>query len=77
MKEFTTEDKGKKVIDSHGETIGMVSGVEDGVAYIDADPSVTDKIKSKLGWNDAEDSDYTLRSAQVDSVTDDEIHLST
>ena len=77
MNEFTTEDEGKKVVDSHGETIGMVSGVEGGVAYVDADPGVTDKIKSTLGWDDADDSDYTLRGEHVDTVTDDEIRLST
>ena len=75
MKEFTAEDDGKKVIDSHGETVGMVSEVKDGMAYVDADPGIADKIKSTLGWDDADDSDYTLRRSQVDRVTDDEIHL--
>ena len=71
----TESDEGKRVVDSHGETIGMVSEIKNGTAYVDPDPSITDKIRSKLGWGDADKDDYPLKADRIDTVTDDEIRL--
>lgn len=74
---LSEEDEGKNIVDSNGETIGMVSSVESGTAYVDPDPDLTDSIKSKLGWGDVDQEDYKLQDSQIDTVTDDEIRLST
>lgn len=71
----TDDDQGKTVVDSSGEKIGMVTEVRSGKAYVNADPSLTDSIRSKLGWGDDDDSDYELEESRIDSVTDDEIRL--
>ena len=68
-------DEGKKVVNAHGDVIGIVSGVRGGTAYVDPDPGVTDKIMSKLGWSSTDDEDYPLNQSKIDSVTDDEIRL--
>ena len=47
---ITEDEKGKKVIDSRGETIGVVTGVREGRAYVDPDPGMGEKLLSKLGW---------------------------
>ncbi|MCL9818508.1 PRC-barrel domain containing protein [Natronocalculus amylovorans] len=75
MAQLTSSDEGKKVINQNGETIGMVSKVSGGTAHVDPDPGVTDKVKSMLGWDDAEEGDYALSNHQIDRVTDDEIHV--
>lgn len=73
---LTEDDEGKDVVDSNGETIGIVSSVRGGTAYVDPDPGLTDSIKSKLGWNEPDTDDYPLDDSRVDTVTDDEVRLS-
>lgn len=74
---ITDDDQGKRVVDASGNDIGMVTEVKSGTAYVNADPGLTDKIRSKLGWNEADhDEDYPLKQDRVDTVTDDEIRLS-
>ena len=74
-KTITDEDEGKHVVNSNGDTIGIVSSVRSGSAYVDPDPGITDKIMGKLGWNDVDKDDYPLKSSQIDTITDDEIRL--
>lgn len=71
----TDEDQGKRVVDSGGRKIGMVTDVKSGTAYVNADPGLTDTIRSKLGWGDADKDDYALEKNRIDTVTDDEIRL--
>ena len=72
---LTTDDAGKKVVNSRGEKIGMVTEVEDGTAFVNPDPGIADTIKSKLGWGDADEDDYELHSDRIHTITDDEIRL--
>lgn len=74
-KHVTEDDEGKAVVDSHGQKIGMVSEVRSGTAYVNADPGLTDTIRSKLGWSDADEDDYALEEDRIHTVTDDEIRL--
>lgn len=67
--------EGRNVINAKGEKIGVVSGVRNGTAYIDAEPGITDRIKSMLGWDDIDEDDYPLPENSIERVTDDEIHL--
>lgn len=71
----TDEDEGKTVVDSGGRKIGMVTEVESGTTYVDADPGLTDAIRSKLGWGEADEDDYVLKENRIDSITDDEVRL--
>jgi hypothetical protein len=63
------------VVDAHAETVEMISEVRDGTAYVDMDPGITDSIRSKLGWGDADTDDYALNTNRIDTVTDDEDRL--
>lgn len=74
-KHVTDDDEGKAVVDSGGRKIGLVTEVKSETAYVNADPGITDSIRSKLGWGDADEDDYTLENKRVDTVTDDEIRL--
>lgn len=75
MAELTEHDEGKRVVDQHGETIGMVKEVQGGRAFVDPDAGITEKIKSSLGWDEVDESDYMLEPSRIESVTDDEIRL--
>lgn len=76
MPEITPEDKGKRVVNRDGNTVGMVSAVEGERVYIDPNPGITDKIKSKLGWEAVDEDDYAISERDIDTVTDDEVRLS-
>lgn len=75
MPTITDDDEGKTVVNQQGESIGLVSGVRGGKAYVDPDPGLADKIKSKLGWEDVDEDDYHLDDDQIDTITDDEVRL--
>jgi len=72
---ITDDDEGKKVVDSGGQEVGMISEIRSGTAYVEADPGLTDAIRSKLGWSVAEQDDYPLQEDSIDTVTDDEVRL--
>lgn len=67
------DDAGKDVIDSTGETIGIVSDVEEGTLHVESDPGLTDSIKATLGWGDTEDA-QTIESQYIAEI-DDAVHL--
>ncbi|SMO48548.1 PRC-barrel domain containing protein [Halorubrum cibi] len=69
------DDEGKRVVNSKGKKIGMVTQVKNGKAYVDPDPGIADSIRSKLGWGDADADDYLLESGRIDGITDDEVRL--
>jgi len=71
----TEDDEGKQVVNTRGEKVGMVSDVRDGTAYVNPDPGITDSIRSRLGWSDADQDDYRLDRDRIDTITDDQIRL--
>ncbi|WP_265110051.1 PRC-barrel domain containing protein [Halosolutus halophilus] len=72
---FTADDEGKRVVNAQGDEIGVVHDVERGTAHVKPDPGMTDTIKSKLGWGDADDETYALDADSVERITDDEVRL--
>ena len=67
--------EGKRVVNEDGEEIGLVTTVRDGTAYVDPDPGMTEKLMSKLGWDDADAEDYPLPESSIERITDEEIHV--
>lgn len=72
---FDGDDVGKPVVNQNGEQIGRVVEIRHGAAYVDPNPGAFDTIKSKLGWEDADEESYPLQDGQVAMITDDEILL--
>lgn len=73
--DFTEADEGKKVLHDN-ETVGRIVDVDHGTAYVDADPGITEKVLSKLGWADNDgDETYPLQETMVDRVEDDAVYL--
>lgn len=72
---ITESDEGKRVVDSDGEEVGVVSGVRGDTAYVDPDPGITGRIRSKLGWDDVDADDFPLESDRIDTITEDEVRL--
>jgi hypothetical protein len=70
------EDEGKTVVNPNGDEVGMVVDVEGGQMYVDPHPSVTDRIRTVLGWSDHGDDSYLLGTDHIDHIDDDEVVLS-
>lgn len=70
----TDEDEGKEVVYEE-ETVGRVVEVDDGTAYVDPDPSITETIKSKLGWAEADEESFALDESSIADIDDDQIRL--
>lgn len=75
MTRLTENDEGKRVVNRDGDTIGMVTGFRGGRAYVDPEPGLGDRIKSRLGWESVDEDDYALENSEVERVTDEEVHL--
>jgi hypothetical protein len=75
MPTVTEADVGKKVVNQSGETVGMISGFEAGTAYVDPDPGITDRIMSKLGWENIDEDSYPLDDDQVHSIHEDQVEI--
>jgi hypothetical protein len=77
MRETLTEaDEGKRVVAGDGDEIGRVVSVDDGAAYVDPDPGITDRIAARLGWTDRDNDSYRVDPTDVATITDDEVRLS-
>lgn len=72
---LSDNEEGKRVVNREGETVGMVSQVEGNRAHVDPDPGVSDTIKSKLGWGDADEESYPIDESDIQSIDDDEVQL--
>lgn len=73
--EITTDESGKRVIDSEGTDVGIVMDVEDGTAYVEPNQDLGGELKTRLGWGSDTASTYPLRNDAIGEITDDEIHL--
>lgn len=72
---ITEEDEGKPVVGAEGQELGMVEEVRGNTAYINPEPGLVDRIRSKLGWGEADEEDYTIDEKSIDQITDDEVRL--
>lgn len=75
MPTLSTEDEGKAVVNAAGDQIGVVSDVERGTAYITPDPDITEKLKARLGWSDADEDTHPLQEQAIETITSDEVRL--
>lgn len=74
--QVTEDDIGKPVV--HGDDqIGRIVGYEHGTAHVEADPGITDVVRSKLGWSETTEDSFPLQEEVVEAVTDDEVRLTT
>lgn len=72
---LTDDDAGKRIVSTNGEEIGIVDEVTNGAARVNPDPGLADKIRSKLGWGEADQEDFVLQEDRIDTITEDEIRL--
>jgi len=74
---LTEDDVGKEVVDATGEKVGMVATVDSGenTMYVDADPSITERIKAALDWGEVGEEDYPVDADHISRIDDNEVEL--
>ncbi|WP_135366510.1 hypothetical protein [Halosimplex halophilum] len=73
--EPTEDDVGKTVVNASGDEVGMVASVENDRMYVDPHPSITDRIRTALGWGNDDDDTYPVDEDHVARIEDDEVVL--
>ena len=71
----TQDDEGKTVVDAEGDEFGMVVDVEGDTMYVDPDPSITDRIRTALGWEDHDDDTYPVDGRSIARIEDERVVL--
>ena len=69
------DDEGKMVVNASGDEIGMVAAVEDGRMHVDPHPSITDRIKTALGWSGRDEDTYPVDPDHIAQIEHDEVVL--
>lgn len=75
VREFESEDEGKRVVTSGGEMVGTVESASGSTAQVRAEESLSRSIRRRLGWTTESEEQYELDHSRVDSITDEEIQL--
>jgi len=68
-------DVGKAVVNAAGDEVGMVAAVEGGRMYVDPHPSITDRIRTALGWGTDRDDSYPVDEDHVARIDDEAVVL--
>jgi hypothetical protein len=76
MATITEEDEGKVLVDTEGEEFGVVTDVEDSVAYVDPDPGIGEAVLAVLGRADRDDDALVVEGEIIETISDEEIRLS-
>ncbi|WP_227380109.1 hypothetical protein [Haladaptatus halobius] len=74
---LTDDEIGKTVVNASEEPIGEITEVEatEAKVYVDAHPSITDRIRTRFNWGDGDQGDLSVQADQIDRITDEQIEL--
>lgn len=72
---ITGDAEGRTVVPGD-DTVGIVTEVNCGNAFVELEPGLTGELRAELGWSDDEYA-FPLQEAAIDEVTDDVIRPQT
>jgi hypothetical protein len=75
VRNFNSEDEGKRVVTADGDMIGTVKQTSGSSAHVEPDENLSSSTRRRLGWTEEGEETYRLKKSNVDRITDDEIHL--
>jgi hypothetical protein len=75
VRDFKSDDKGKRVVTADGDMVGTVERASGSSAHIKPERDLSRSVRRRLGWSEEEAETYRLQKSKIDSITDDEIRL--
>ncbi len=75
MASLSAEDEGKVLVDADGQTIGIVTSVEENTAFVNPEAGITDALLSAIGRGRTDDDAIVVEGDLVETVTDAELRL--
>lgn len=75
VREFTTEDEGKKVMTNDGDMVGTIEQIDQNKAHVRPDSDLSSSIRQRLGWAKDNEEMFALDQSHVRSFAGDEVHL--
>lgn len=74
---LSPEDEGKHLTDERGRKLGIVTEVdhERQVAYVEANPSLTEAWIQGFGFGDHDDDDFEVPADWVEVITESELRV--
>ena len=75
VRNFSSKDKGKRVVTADGDMVGTVQRASGSTAHVAIDDDLAQNTRRRLGWTEEGEETYQLRKSNVDRIEDDEIRL--
>ena len=75
VREFKSEDEGKKVVTNDGDEVGTIETVEQDTAHVTPDSGLGTSVRQRLGWAKDDQDMFALDHSHVRSFTGDEVYL--
>lgn len=76
VRNFQSDDKGKHVRTDDGHVVGEIEETAGSTAHVMPEEELPRSTRRRLGWSEEqEEKPYEISTAQVEQITDDEIHL--
>lgn len=75
VRKFKAGDKGMIVRTSDGEEVGTVEEVSGDMAQVKPNTSLSQSVRNRIGWTEADQDTYELRHSKVEKIENREVHL--
>lgn len=75
VRDFTASDKGKTVVTADGDEVGTIEQIEENMAHVKPNDSLSQSVRRRLGWAEDDSDTYELSQEQVMDISDIEVRL--
>lgn len=75
VRNFKAGDKGMTVRTASGDEVGTIEDVTGDVAQVKPNESLSQSIRNRIGWTEADQDHYELRHSKVEKIDDREVLL--
>lgn len=74
---LTKDDEGKRVIESDGSDVGMVTKIRHGTAHVEAEPDVVETLQTELDAGGSDENTYAVSEEDIERIDDETVVLRT
>lgn len=75
VRDFNSEDEGKRVVTANDDTIGIIEQASGSSARVAPNEDLSRGTRRRLGWTEEGEETYRLQKSKVNRITDTEVRL--